>query len=153
STRNLRRSASDGFLPWLIVGSVAPRRLVYSHEFAWDEDHDPVWRRLNTVFGFYDAAKHLAFTKGRGRVSGQAPESTHCNNIGPVHRQGIYPALNRWFNIPIPEKEYQERRPAADLMCLTDAIKPRPLHAIVAELGVARADSFRDRCAKVSPAE
>jgi cephalosporin-C deacetylase-like acetyl esterase len=153
STRNLRRSASDGFLPWLIVGSVAPRRLIYSHEFAWDEEHDPVWRRLKTVFGFYDAQKSLAFTKGRGRVSGQPPESTHCNNIGPVHRRGIYAALHRWFNIPIPEKEYQERRPARDLMCLTDAIKPRPLHEIAVDLGAARAGAFRERCAKGTPAE
>src|SRR5262249_14740352 len=36
STRNLRLSAHDGFLPWLIVGSVAPRRLIHAHEFAWD---------------------------------------------------------------------------------------------------------------------
>src|SRR5262249_19703369 len=33
STRNLRLSARDGFLPWVIVGSVAPRGLVYAHEF------------------------------------------------------------------------------------------------------------------------
>jgi hypothetical protein len=61
--------------------------------------------------------------------------------------------LHRWFNIPIPEKEYQERRPAADLMCLTDAIKTRPLHEIAADLGAARAGAFRDRCAKSTPAE
>ena len=35
STRNLRRSAADGFHPWLIVAAAAPRRLIYAHEFAW----------------------------------------------------------------------------------------------------------------------
>jgi dienelactone hydrolase len=34
STRNLRLSASEGFLPWVIVGSIAPRKLLYCHEFA-----------------------------------------------------------------------------------------------------------------------
>src|SRR5207248_2794459 len=42
STRNLRLSARDGFLPWVIVASVAPRGLVYGHEFAWDRERDPV---------------------------------------------------------------------------------------------------------------
>ncbi|HZL91577.1 MAG TPA: acetylxylan esterase, partial [Pirellulaceae bacterium] len=32
STRNLRLSARDGFLPWVIVGSVAPRGLIHAHE-------------------------------------------------------------------------------------------------------------------------
>jgi cephalosporin-C deacetylase-like acetyl esterase len=153
STRNLRRSARDGFFPWLIVGSVAPRRLIYAHEFAWDQAHDPVWRRLNAIYGFYHAGDSLAFTTGRGRLSGQPPESTHCNNIGLEHRKGIYTALNRWFNIPVPDKEYQQRRPAADLMCLTGNIKARLLHEIAAELGAARAGAVRDRFAKASPQE
>ncbi len=36
STRCLRLGARDGFAHWLIVGAVAPRRLIYAHEFAWD---------------------------------------------------------------------------------------------------------------------
>jgi cephalosporin-C deacetylase-like acetyl esterase len=125
STRNLRLSARDGFLPWVIVGSVAPRRLIYGHEFAWDRDHDPVWKRLGTIYGFYDAGGNLAAANGRGSVKGQPPESTHCNNIGPVHRQGIYPAFKRWFGIPEPEKESQERRPAVDLSCTRPDFQPR----------------------------
>ena len=46
STRNLRLSARDGFLPWVIVGSVAPRGLIFGHEFGWDRPRDPVWKRL-----------------------------------------------------------------------------------------------------------
>ena len=49
STRNLRLSARDGFLPWVIVGSVAPRGLIYAHEFAWDKDRDPMWKRLRNL--------------------------------------------------------------------------------------------------------
>jgi len=134
STRNLRLSAGDGFLPWVIVGSVAPRRLIHAHEFAWDRDHDPVWKRYEKIFGFYNAADGLAGCNGRGAVTGQPPEATHCNNIGPVHRQGIYPALEKWFKIPAPEKEYQERRPAADLLCLTAETKPKLVHQLAKDL-------------------
>ena len=56
STRNLRLSARDGFLPWVIVASIAPRRLIYAHEFAWDRERDPVWKRLRQVYGLYDPA-------------------------------------------------------------------------------------------------
>ena len=35
-TRCLRLGARDGFAHWMIVGSVAPRRLIYAHEFARD---------------------------------------------------------------------------------------------------------------------
>jgi len=55
STRNLRLSGRDGFLPWVIVGAAAPRRLVYAHEFSWDKEHDPVWRRLEKIYEFYAA--------------------------------------------------------------------------------------------------
>src|SRR5262245_16938067 len=49
-TRRLRNSARDGFLPWVVLGSLAPRRLIYAHEFAWDRDHDPVWPRLQRIY-------------------------------------------------------------------------------------------------------
>jgi dienelactone hydrolase len=156
STRNLRLSARDGFLPWVIVGGVAPRGLVYAHEFAWDRERDPVWKRLEKIHGWYDARDKLAFTLGRGSVSGMAPESTHCNNIGPVHRRGIYPALKRWLNIPEPEKEYRKRRPAADLTCLTPeaaaALRPRPVHQLAAEIGAERVAAARQRLGKLAPA-
>jgi dienelactone hydrolase len=119
STRNLRLSARDGFLPWVIVGAVAPRRLIYGHEFAWDRERDPVWKRLETIYGFYGATDRLAFTAGRGSVSGQPPESTHCNNIGPEQRKGVYAAFKKWFDLPVPEKEHQQRHKAAELLCLT----------------------------------
>ncbi len=156
STRNLRLSARDGFLPWVIVGGLAPRRLVYAHEFAWDRDRDPVWARLQKIYGFYNVPDHLAFAHGRGKLSGQPPESTHCNNIGAEHRKHIYLALKRWFDIDPPEKEQQARRSAAELTCLTPAlaraIKPQPAWGLARSLGEERAEAFRKRLSGLDPA-
>ncbi|MCS6850812.1 MAG: hypothetical protein NZ700_06545 [Gemmataceae bacterium] len=142
STRNLRLSCRDGFLPWVIVGSLAPRPLVYAHEFAWDSQRDPVWARLQQIYRWYDRPGNLASVAGRGSVTGKPPESTHCNNIGPVHRQQIYPWLQRWFGMPPPAEEYQQRRPSEDLLCWTPAslaeLKPRPLHEVLQTLAADR---------------
>ena len=119
STRNLRRSARDGFLPWVIVGSIAPRGLVYGHEFSWDREHDPIFRRLEKIWGFYDGTPRLAAAHGRGGLSGKAPAASHCNNIGPQQRQGIHEALKDWFELPVPEQQSNERYQADELRCLT----------------------------------
>ena len=66
STRSLRLSARDGFLPWFVVASIAPRRVVYYHEFYWDRDRDPVWKRLQKVWGFYAAPDDVVGIAGRG---------------------------------------------------------------------------------------
>jgi dienelactone hydrolase len=148
STRNLRLSARDGFQPWLIVGAAAPRGLIYAHEFAWDREHDPVWKRLQTIYGFYDAKDRLSSTHGKGAVTGQAgPDNTHCNNIGPVHRNGIYPALKTWFDMPIPDKDFQQRHKAEELLCLTTGAKPLPLCEIASEIGKERAAAARAKIA------
>jgi dienelactone hydrolase len=137
STRSLRLSGSHGFAPWVIVASIAPRRLVYGHEFAWDREHDPVWKRLQKVYDWYGVPENLAFALGRGKVAGQPPESTHCNNIGPEQRKGIHAALKKWFAMPVPDPEYRQRRPAADLTCLTadvtKELRPRLVHELAAE--------------------
>ncbi len=111
STRNLRLSASGGFLPWVIVGAIAPRRLVYAHEFSWHRERDPVWKRLQSIHGFCETPDRLAFTHGRGELRGNAPEATHCTHIGRPHREGIHAAFNRWWGIgaqefskPLPEQ-------------------------------------------------
>jgi hypothetical protein len=137
STRNLRNSAHDGFLPWVIVASVAPRRVIHAHEFSWDRDRDPVWKRYQKVWGFYDAADNLSFTTGTGQIQVNDAKASHCTNIGPIQRKGIYAALKKWFDIPVPFAEVSERRPADELECWTDEaiekLKPRPLHEILAE--------------------
>jgi len=154
-TRNLRLSARDGFLPWIIVGSVAPRRLIYAHEFSWDRERDPVWKRLQRIFEFYDVPTHLAFAHGAGILSGRPPESTHCNNVGAVHRKMIYPALRRWFDMEIPGEEYQQRLQEEELLCFTPElrVKQRPLHELFAEIGEERARTMRAALEELSPGD
>jgi dienelactone hydrolase len=155
STRNLRLSARDGFLPWLIVAAAAPRPLIYAHEFAWDQPRDPVWKRLQKTYNFYEAADHLASVHGRGAVTGKPPEATHCNNIGAEHRKGIHPAFERWFGIEA--HEYQKRLPSEQLQCLTAEakmlLKPRPLHVLADEVAGKRLEDARARRAGLSPDE
>jgi dienelactone hydrolase len=139
STRKLRNSARDGFLPWVIVGAAAPRRVIYAHEFAWDQKHDPIWPRLEKIFELHDAKANIGFAHGSGTLFGN-PEGTGCANIGPVHRQGIYPHFQRWFGIPTPEKEVQDRQDAKELLCLTPEIikaglKPKTVQELTGELG------------------
>jgi dienelactone hydrolase len=127
STRNLRGSAAGGFLPWVIVGSVAPRVLIYGHEFSWDRERDPVWARLGKIWDWYGKPERLAATSGRGRVTGQAPESTHCNNIGAEHRKGIHPVFQDRFGIGAVEVEKRVRRSADELRCVTPELGLRPV--------------------------
>lgn len=154
STRNLRLSARDGFLPWTIVASVAPRRSIYYHEFYWDRDQDPVWKRLQRVYGFYQADDSLVGLAGRGFVVGSAPENSHWL---PVSRELLYPVLNRWFAIPNPQHEYSNRRPQEDLLCLTpelnQSLKPQPLHVLARQLGDERTQAARKDRLKLTPAE
>ena len=107
-----------GVSPWVIVAAAAPRRLVYAHEFSWDRERDPVWKRLQRVFAFYGVPEHLAFAHGAGVLSGRPPEATHCNQVGAAHRGMLYPPLQRWFGIPVPDEEYRQRLPEEMLACL-----------------------------------
>jgi cephalosporin-C deacetylase-like acetyl esterase len=155
STRNLKFSGRDDFLPWVIVGAAAPRKLIYGHEFAWDKDHDPVWARLQTIYGFYGAEKSLAASWGRGAVTGKPPESTHCNNIGPEQRKMIYPAFKEWFKLPVPEQEANVRRSKDDLTCLTaqmlEMVKPPLVQQLAADLADERIDKARLRWDPIDP--
>jgi len=148
STRNLRRSAADGFLPWVIVGSIAPRRLVYGHEFSWDRERDPVWKRLQTIYGFYQSPDHLAFTHGRGELRGQPPEATHCTHIGPAQRRLIHAAFKEWFGIDVTN-ESPDRHPAQALLAMTpDAereLQPKKLTEILSALATERIERVRQQ--------
>ena len=142
STRGLKNGARDGFAHFVIVGSVSPRKVIYSHEFAWDAKTDPAWPRLQKIFGFYDAKDNLRFAHGKGSVRGPGgPDNTHCDHIGAVHRKMIYPALKDWFNMPIPE-EYSKRRTRDELTCWTEEatkeLKPKKLHEVLEELNLDR---------------
>jgi len=149
STRNLRDSAAKGFLPWVIVSSVAPRKVIHAHEFSWDRDRDPVWKRYQKVWGFYDSTDNLSFTTGTGQIQVNDDKASHCTNIGPIHRKGIYAALKKWFDIPVPEKEAKDRRSAEELRCWTPEaereLKPKPLHEVLAGMAEAQTTESRKR--------
>lgn len=152
SSRNLPYSISDDFPHWAIVASIAPRKLIHAHEFSWDQERDPVWKRYQKIWGWYKAIDALGFAHGTGLLSGKAPEASHCNNIGAVHRRMIYPYLKKWFDIPLPTAEYSKRIPAEMLQCMTKEaearFKPRSvaelLQAKVAERKPATAEAFWD---------
>ncbi len=135
STRGLRGGADGGFAHFVIVGSVAPRKVLYSHEFAWDAKTDPAWPRLQKVFDFYDAKDSLRVAHGAGTVRASGQGNTHCNHIGAEHRKMIHPALKDWFGIPIPT-EYSKPLPSSELKCWTDdarkELKPKSLPEVLA---------------------
>ena len=151
STRNISGSVAHGYAPWVIVGSVAPRQLVYAHEFAWDQEHDPVWKRLQTIYGFYGAADNLASTHGEGSVRGSGPGNTHCTNIGPIHRVAIDDAFLKWFKIEKPSHEEMPHRKPEELTCFTADLKPTPLHAILAKRAREISERLREGMAKPVP--
>ena len=154
STRNLSLSVRDGFLPYVMVASLAPRALIYGHEFAWDREHDPVWKRLQKVYGFYNATDRLGSTHGFGNVKLRPPEASHCNNVGPAQRSGIYPCFERWFGIPVA-KEDKERHSAEELTCLTDATRTKfqikPVHEVARIIGAERAAAARAALEVLAP--
>lgn len=141
STRGLRGGAAGGFAHFAIVGGVAPRKVIYAHEFAWNPATDPAWPRLRKVFDFYGAADSLRVAHGAGTVRESGPGNTHCTHVGAVHRKMIYPALRDWFGMPVPE-EYSNRRPAADLRCWTEEarreLRPKALAEAAGTLAAER---------------
>lgn len=151
STRNITGSISGGYAPWVIVGAAAPRKLVYAHEFTWDQEHDPVRKRLQTIYGFYDAQDSLSSTHGEGSVRGSGAGNTHCTNIGPVHRVAIDAAFEKWFNIAKPSHDEQPHRKWEELACLKPEVKVTPLHEVAAELGRAQAEKVREMTASFEP--
>jgi cephalosporin-C deacetylase-like acetyl esterase len=157
STRGLKNGARDGFAHFVIVGSVAPRPVIYGHEFAWDAKIDPAWPRLQKIFGFYDAKDKIVSVHGKGSVKGQAgPDNTHCTHIGAVHRKGIYPVFKEWFGMPIPE-EYSKRRAPEDLICWTEEavkeLQPKKLYEVAATVHKDKLVKLLQSYAELPPAE
>ena len=118
-TRGLARSAADGFHQWLVVASIAPRRLIHAHEFSWDRQRDPVWKRYQKIYGdFYQQPEHLSYAHGKGLLRGPSAKASHCTTIGRFHRQLIHSAFKRWFQIDADE--YSQRVPESSLLCWND---------------------------------
>lgn len=114
-TRRLPRSAIDGLQPWVICGLVAPRPLMYGHEFAWDRERDPAWPRLQRMYELAGAVDKVAPVFGRGSLQKETAADTGCANIHPDHRKQMYPLLQRWLGIEPPKEEVRARRKAEDL--------------------------------------
>ena len=158
NTRNLRRTAADGFLHWVIVGGIAPRPVVYAHEFSWDRLRDPVWKRLNRIYQLYGKPKNIDYTLGAGSVRGSSSKDTHCTNIGAYHRRRIHLAFRRWFNIDVkPEHEYRRRLTSAELHCWTPELRkklqPAKLHQLLHKTAGKRIQQVQQANRKLSPAE
>lgn len=153
STRNLKYSAHDGFLPWVIVGSIAPRSLIYAHEFAWDKARDPVWTRLQTISQWQQPPSGLSETHGYGSV--KHADGSHCTHIGKLHRVAIHKALSEWFHLPGGAvAEYSQRRESSELLCWTDEwqqrLKPRTYREVLDEKVTLQLGSRRRRTATPS---
>ena len=151
TTRCLRGSITGQFLPWLICASVAPRRFAYSFEMGWKVEDMPAWARYRKVFELYQAQKNLSEAHGFGPFPGPG----ECTNIGPIQRKSLYPTLTRWFGIPPPPQEPEDRRPASELNALTPTIAAglhaRSIHDMASEIGRAEVSRARMQLAKLQP--
>jgi len=133
-TACLADTVHEGFWPWVILAAIAPRKLVYGREFAWEPQHDPVWQRLMDIYELYGARDSLRSIHGTGSVSGHGPGDSHCNNIGSLHRQQLYPILYEWFGIPIPEAECTARYSSHELHSMKNIGKEREGAPVVHEV-------------------
>ena len=149
STRNLPRSIADQFMPWFICASVAPRKFIFSYEMGWNVEEQPAWRRYRKVFGFYDALDNLAEAHGFGGFPGPG----ECANIGPSQRKTLYPTLSRWFAIPAPLREPDDRRTEAELYTyspeLASRLQDRPAHKLAHEIGEQKLEKARETLARL----
>jgi cephalosporin-C deacetylase-like acetyl esterase len=148
STRGLRLGASGDFPHWVITASIAPRYLIHGHEFSWDGERDPVWKRYQKVWGeFYKAGDRIGVAHGKGLLKLRPPEASHCTHIGKFHRRMIHPLFERWFGIKATE--YHAPRPSEDLICLSEQarkeIHPKSLNEVMSEMGKARIERARAR--------
>ena len=136
STRGLRNGARDGFAHYVIVGSVAPRKVIYAHEFAWDPKIDPAWPRLQKIFDFYGEGQPPRRPRRATCTGNAGPDNTHCTHIGKIHRAMITRAqgLVRHGD----SGRVQQATAEGDLLCWTDRavkeLKPKKLHEVVQEL-------------------
>jgi cephalosporin-C deacetylase-like acetyl esterase len=159
STRGLRLGGRDDFLHWVIVGSTAPRYLIHAHEFSWDGERDPVWKRYQKIWGdFYQAGDRLGIAHGYGLLRQNSDEASHCTNIGPPHRKMIHPLFQRWFGIQVtPELEYSQPRTRDELRSMTDLARkelhPQSLTQVMSRVADERIALARKQLAGKTPVE
>ncbi len=122
STRNLPNTVRSGFWPWVILASLAPRRLIYAREFSWSLQKDDSWQALQKIYGLYEQREALQSVHGSGRVSREGPIDSHCTNIGPIHRAQMYSIFEKWFGLPIPTREVTVQIDVRQLECWTNDV-------------------------------
>ena len=137
STRNLRDSAAKGFLPWVIVASVAPRMVIHAHEFSWDRERDPVWKRYQKVWGFYNATDqsliHNRHRHDPHQQRGSQPLHQHRPDPAQGHLRGPEEMVRHPDSGEGIEGAADEGR--ADIAGRAEArseLKPRPLNEVLA---------------------
>jgi hypothetical protein len=155
STRGLRLSISRQFFPWLINASVAPRGFIYPFELGWPDgiENEPIWKRYKKVFELYGQPDHLGEVDGFGPFPGPG----EVENVGAQHREKLYPILKRWLDIPVPEIQYHNPRPEADLMCLTPKAaaerRPKTVSSLAFEIAETRLAQARASRASLPASE
>ena len=86
---------------------------------------------------------------------GAFPGPGECANIGPAQRRTLYPSLQRWYGIPAPSSEPDDRRPEDELASLTPAIAAqlgmRSLHDLAREVAVAKLEAARTEAGRLAP--
>jgi dienelactone hydrolase len=146
TTRCLRNSARDGFVPWVLVAGAAPRHVIFAKEFGWNAAEDRGFGRVAEVLNLYRARDRLDSIHGWGAVTGSSRKASHASNVGPPHRKAIYPILRRWLKMPVP-REYRKRVAYAALTCMTAEAKAgfpqRKVHEIAAEMAAKRLAAVR----------
>ena len=152
STRCLRRSLADQFFPWVISASIVPRHLFFANEMGWEHyKDDPAWGRDQKVYALFGVPDNLDKAYGFGDFPGPG----ECANIGPAQRETLYPALKRWFRIPIPASEPDDRRPESELASLTPAIagelRMPPIHELALNVAISKLNSARAEMASLAP--
>jgi len=152
TTRNIPNSVAQQFFPWFLCAAVAPRPFIFGIEMGWPQtvEEEPAWARYKKVFDLYGVRDHLAEVHGLGPFPGFG-EMIHVNTLV---RKRIYPILNRWFQIPIPQTEYQNVRPESELMCFTPAAalvhKPEPVASLALAIARHRLTAARSKRAGLS---
>ncbi|ANM28440.1 hypothetical protein ABI59_00560 [Acidobacteria bacterium Mor1] len=128
-------ASRDGFVPWVLLGAMAPRRLLVAQEFTWRPDKERLWSALQRVYDWYGGTDQLAAVSGKGHISGSPPRNSHCVHVGAFHREALYPELARFLDLPAPPQvtsddpvhapEALESAGGADLGSLAQALSPR----------------------------
>jgi hypothetical protein len=121
---------------------------------GWEHYKDnPAWPRDNRVFQLYGVPGNVDKAYGFGDFPGPG----ECSNIGPAQRKSLYPALERWFGIPTPASEPEDRRPEEELASLTPAValelRMSPIYELAVKVAMPKLAAARAQMSALGPQE